>query len=124
MKNIYAAISIVAPSGQKIILGEKTLEIRSWKPDQLPLKNLAIIENHHYLTEDSAEEQGQFIALVDVESVHVWQPNEVEQACAQYWQAGYFAWVLKNIRPLKVPIKTIAKRKIYQIEVDPTQFIL
>lgn len=123
-KNQYQALSIVSPSGQRIARGEKVLEIRSWMPDVLPLKNLAIVENQHYLIEDGSEELGKWVALVDVVSVHPWQSYELEQACAQYWKEGYFAWVLTNIRPLKFPIDVCAKRKIYQIEVDPVQIIL
>jgi hypothetical protein len=41
----YQALSIVAPNGGRIAQGLKTLEIRSWQPEYLPLKNLVIVEN-------------------------------------------------------------------------------
>lgn len=66
------ALSIVAPSRQKIASGMKTLEIRSWCPDQLPIKNLLIVENDNFLMKDGGEELGKAIAWVDVESVHPW----------------------------------------------------
>lgn len=39
MKRKFSALSIVAPSGQRIAQGMKTLEVRSWQPEQLPLKD-------------------------------------------------------------------------------------
>lgn len=118
MKRKFSALSIVAPSGQRIAQGMKTLEVRSWQPEQLPLKDLLIVENKIFLNHDADEELGVAVALVDVESVHVWQPNEVEAACASYWAEGYFAWQLSNIRPIKDKIEVPAKRKIYLIEID------
>lgn len=118
MKRKFSALSIVAPSGQCIAQGMKTLEVRSWQPEQLPLKDLLIVENKFFLNHDADEELGVAVALVDVESVHVWQPNEVEAACASYWAEGYFAWQLSNIRPIKDKIEVPAKRKIYLIEID------
>jgi len=48
----YLALSIVAPHGNNIASGKKTLEIRSWQPSKLPLKDLLILENKKYLTEE------------------------------------------------------------------------
>lgn len=112
----YSALSIVAPNGQRIAKGQKVLEVRSWQPDQLPLKNLLIVENLNYLSQDREEEQGFAVALVDIESVHEWQPHEVSAACATTWQEGYYAWVISNIRPIEPAIKTIARRKIYMLD--------
>ncbi|OTG97185.1 RNA-binding protein [Acinetobacter sp. ANC 4654] len=118
MKRKFLALSIVAPSGQRIAQGMKTLEVRSWHPEQLPLKDLLLVENKNFLNHDADEEQGVAVALVDVESVHVWQRNEVEAACASYWAEGYFAWQLSNVRPIKNRVEVPAKRKIYLIEMD------
>ena len=118
MKRKFSALSIVAPNAMRIAQGMKTLEVRSWQPEQLPLKDILIVENKFFLNHDADEELGVAVALVDVESVHVWQPNEVEAACASYWAEGYFAWQLSNIRPIKDKIEVPAKRKIYLIEID------
>lgn len=56
--------------------------------------------------------------MVDIESVHVWQEDEVELACASGWSEGYFAWVISNVRPIEPPSNVAAKRKIYLIEID------
>ena len=44
------ALSIVAPNGANIAAGRKTLEIRSWRPPRLPLRDLLIVENRIFLT--------------------------------------------------------------------------
>lgn len=88
MKKLYQALSIVAPSGEYIVQGVKTLEIRSWRPEQLPLKNLLIVENTHYLNRHGDEEEGRAIAFVDIQSVHAWKNTEIESAKASYWEDG------------------------------------
>ena len=118
MKRKFSALSIVASNAMRIAQGMKTLEVRSWQPEQLPLKDLLIVENKTFLNHAGAEELGVAVALVDVESVHIWQPHEVEAACALYWAEGYFAWQLRNVRPMKNQVAVPAKRKIYFIEMD------
>ncbi len=118
MKTEFQALSIVAPSGSHIAQGLKILEVRSWLPEQLPLKNLVIVENQHYLKNDGDEELGHAVAIVDVVLAHPWREDEFEAACASYWAEGYFAWVLSNVRPLDPPVAVMAKRKIYTIEAD------
>jgi len=114
----YQALSIVAPNGGRIAQGLKTLEIRSWKPEYLPLKNLVIVENQSFLFADGEEEFGRAVALVDIESVHLWAKDEMSAACASSWVEGYFAWVISNVRPFEQPIETIAKRKLYRLELN------
>lgn len=114
----YLALSIVAPSGQHIVSGQKTLEIRSWQPDYLPLKNLIIVENQYYLTQENDEEQGLAIAIVDIESVHPWTQDEFVAAMASYWAEGYWAWQISNVRPIYPAIPALAKRKLYSLELN------
>lgn len=118
MRLKFQALSIVQPSGRFIVQGIKRLEIRSWQPELTPLKNLVIVEYSHYLNQDGDEEQGMAVAIVDIESIHARQENEVELACANTWSEGYFAWVITNVRPIEPPIPVLAKRKIYLIEID------
>lgn len=84
----YTALSVVAPSAERIVQGLKTLEIRSWQPQTIPLKNLVIVENQHFLRNEGEQEIGRALALVDIESIHVWQADEIEAACASYWAVG------------------------------------
>lgn len=41
----YRALSVVAPAGGWIREGRKTVEVRRWIPDVLPLLDLVIVEN-------------------------------------------------------------------------------
>ena len=82
----------------------------------LPLKDLMIVENQHFLLNDGDEDVGFAVALVDIESVHPWQSDEVDAACATYWAEGYLAWLISNICPVAQPLHTIAKPKLYRIE--------
>jgi hypothetical protein len=49
MKRKFSALSIVAPNAMRIAQGMKNLEVRSWQPEQLPLKDLLIVENKTFL---------------------------------------------------------------------------
>ena len=115
---IYPAISIVAPHGKNIALGLKTIEVRSWIPDQLPLKNVLLIENHRYLLEDGDEDFGQIVTMVDFDDVHEWREDELESACGSDWKAGYWAWTISNVRPIQSIEKVAAKRKIYTLSFE------
>ena len=42
--------------GRQISQGNKTLEIRFWRPEQWSLKDLIIVENKYYLTHEDDEE--------------------------------------------------------------------
>ena len=122
MKRQYHALSIVAPSATKIAQSLKTLEIRSWQPEQLPLKNLVIVENQRFLNNENDEDMGKIVAIVDIESVHAWRQDEFDAACATYWQAGYWAWVISNVRPIQNNKDVPAKRKIYRLELELESF--
>ena len=73
MKRKFSAPSIVAPNARRIAHGMKTLELRSWQPEQLPVKDLLIVENKNFLNHPEAEEQEGVLALIDVDSVHILQ---------------------------------------------------
>jgi len=116
------ALSIVSPHGQNIATGRKTIEVRAWRPSELPLRNLLIVENHSYLTEDKPIDPNGFaVALVDVIEVHEWSEGEVEAACSEAWQPGYWAWALSNVRPISPSCPVAAKRKLYDVAVDHLQ---
>ena len=60
----------------------------------------------------------QALSIVDIESVHLWTENELALAAASYWEDGYWAWVISNVRPIEKFVEVPAKRKIYSIDVD------
>jgi len=116
------ALSIVSPHGKNIATGRKTIEVRSWLPAELPLRDLLIVENHSYLTESSpTDPNGIAVALVDVTEVHEWSEGEVEAACSEGWQPGYWAWSLSNVRPVSLPFPVAAERKLYAVAASLSQ---
>ena len=116
-KQKFLALSVVAPSGHHIAIGKKTIEVRTWSPPTLPIKDLLIVENQHYLLNEGDEELGRAMVLVDIEAVHPWQEDEMVSACASYWAEGYFAWEISNVRVLP-NIAVLAKRKLYSLEIE------
>jgi len=116
------ALSIVSPHGSNIASGKKTLEVRSWRPESLPIRDLLIVENSHFLSADNpVDPDGRAVAIVDVEEIHEWQPSEVKAACSNGWEPGYLAWCLSNVRPItNTPtfnnVAVPAKRKLYEVE--------
>ncbi|MES2943147.1 MAG: ASCH domain-containing protein [Pseudomonadota bacterium] len=111
------ALSVVAPSGTNIESGKKTIEVRSWRPAIVPLRNLLIVENAVFLGPDQpCDPHGRAVALVDVEEVHAWLPAELEVACASGWLPGYWAWRLSNVRPVCWPADLTARLGIYELQ--------
>ncbi|GEM_PF-3754985 len=87
----YTALSVVAPNAGRIVQGQKTLEVRSWHPEALPLKDVVIVENQNFLLQDGAEESGLAVALVDIEAVHAWRVDEVEAAHGEWMKLKQLA---------------------------------
>ncbi len=70
------------------------LEIRRWKPEELPLRDLAIVENGRRLTRDEPfDPDGRVVAVVDVTGVRAWRPEDAE-AAQSTWEEGWLAWEL------------------------------
>lgn len=113
------ALSIVTPNGTNIATGRKTLEIRSWRPAHLPLRNLLVVENNIFLTEeDQIDPDGTAVAVVDIERVDAWQASELAAACASKWTPGLWAWRVTNVRPIADTFRIVARRKLYDVEVS------
>ena len=114
----HPALSVVAPAGDLIRSGEKTLEIRQWSPDAVPLRDLVIIQNKIRLSSDGLTDDpdGKAVAIVDVESVEEWKESEINEACASYWESGWKAWQLVNVRPLYLDDRYPARLRIYSID--------
>ena len=116
---VWTALSIVAPHGLNIARGRKTLEVRSWQPDQWPLNDLLIVENDRYLSADlPSDDQGRAVALVDVVAVRPWEPTDVQAALSACWQPGYWAWELSNVRPLDPTPHVQARLGLYTLSLS------
>lgn len=113
------ALQVVYPYGDLIAAGRKMLEIRSWRPDELPIENLPFVQSGRRLTEPGdTDPDGQAVALVTLRNVHPWEPDEIEPAGTQSYTPGYLAWELENIRPLLHRFRVFAARRIYELDLD------
>ncbi len=117
----FTALSVVAPAGDRICSGAKTLEVRTWAPDTLPLCDLLIVQNQHRLSSAGPTEDpdGIVIAMVDVVAVREWRSDEVGAACASCWEPGWLAWELHNVRPIISPAKVAARLRLYEVTISP-----
>lgn len=113
----YAALSVVAPAGDRIRSGLKTLEIRSWRPDALPLRDLLIVQNNVRLSREGITEDpgGKIVAMIDIESVEEWREEELAASCARKWEPGWLAWRITNVRPVDYPDEVPARLRIYHL---------
>lgn len=115
---VFQALSVVAPAGIKIREGRKRIEVRQWRPDVLPLRDLVIVENKIRLSSAGVSEDpnGRVVALVDVKAVTEWKEEELEAATARYWEPGWLAWHLTNVRPVRCAGAVPAKLRLYEVE--------
>lgn len=113
------ALSIVSPNGANIAAGRKTLEIRTWRPPQLPLRDLLIIENEIYLTDErDTDPAGIAVAVVDIAAVEAWRPWQLQEACARQWTPDMWAWQVTRVRPIRGRFPLPARRKLYEVEIS------
>lgn len=113
------ALSIVAPSGLRIANGLKTLEVRRWSPSLRPDEDLLIVENNRFLRADGEEDpDGRAVAIVRIASVRPFQHTDMVAACANYFEEGWLAWELTNIRQITYSKPVLAARGIYELSID------
>ena len=119
----YQALSILKPAVNLIVNGNKTSEIRSWLPSEMPLKNILLVQNDNYLKTEEDEEDGLGMAVVDFVKFSPWTESEALKTnpaltLGRTWKPGYFEWHIENIRKLNTPITCKAKKGIYIVEVS------
>lgn len=111
------ALSIVRPSGSRIASGEKILEVRRWHPDLDPSEDLLIVENGRFLHNDGDEDgDGIAVAIVRVKAVRPFIPADMQAACASYFEDGWLAWELADVRPVTRPVTIRAAQGIYEVD--------
>lgn len=111
------ALSIVRPSGSRIALGEKTLEVRRWRPNLAPFEDLLIVENDHFLYNDGDQDNnGVPVAIVKIRVVRPFIFSDMQSACASYFEDGWFAWELVVVRPVQSTQYVLAARGIYEVD--------
>jgi ASCH domain len=116
----HKCLSIVSPGGTLIAQGKKTLEVRSWIPNNLDYgEDLLIVENSIFLRNDGDTDlDGRAVALVKVKKFREYVAEDIPAACASRWDPGYCSWELYDVRSIKTDRKVIAARGIYEVEID------
>jgi hypothetical protein len=112
------ALSVVEMPGEAIASGRKTLEVRHWRPAELPLIDLVIVQNSRRLTAgDPIDPDGKVVAVVDVRRIREWREEDLDASCSSTWEPGWWAWELENVRRVVDGPIVPAKRGIYDIDV-------
>lgn len=111
------ALSIVRPGGRLIASGEKSLEVRRWKPNLKPSEDLLIVENNRFLyTEGDEDPDGIAVAIVRVKRIRPFTLDDMEAACANRFEDGWLAWELNEIRALTQNVPINAARRVYNVD--------
>jgi len=112
------ALSVVAPWGTRIAHGEKTLEIRSWRPGSVPIERLLIVENNRRLTHaGDIDPDGRAVAMVRIGDIHEWTREEADAACSTF-EPGWLAWTIEKVQPIAHPFPVVAARRIYELDIQ------
>ena len=112
------ALSVVKPWGTMIADEIKSLEIRGWAPEQLPMLSVALVQNNKRLTKNGDEDvDGEVVAVIDIVSCAPWVKEDCKfSGCDESeFEEGWLAWRLSNIRKLNNPVPATAKRKFYNL---------
>ncbi|WP_275094639.1 ASCH domain-containing protein [Pseudomonas faucium] len=108
---------MVRPSGSRIAAGEKTLEVRRWPADLTPSEDLLIVENGRFLHAEGEEDaDGIAVAIVRVKAVRPFVLADMQAACASYFEEGWLAWELSDVRPIESAMPVRAARGIYEVD--------
>lgn len=114
------ALSVVRPGGARIASGEKTLEVRRWAPGLGAAEDLLIVENGRFLRRDGEEDaDGTPVAIVRVRAVRAFVPADMAAACASFYEEGWLAWELCDLRPVRSGLRLPARRGIYEMDFRP-----
>ncbi|MFN1621141.1 ASCH domain-containing protein [Vibrio rotiferianus] len=117
------ALSVVKPWGTMIADEIKSLEIRGWAPEQLPMLRVALVQNNKRLTKNGDEDvDGEVVAVIDIVSCVPWVKEDCKfSGCDESeFEDGWLAWRLSNIRKLNNPVSATAKRKFYNLTGEET----
>ena len=86
-------------------------------PDLMPNDDLVIVENGIFLNVDGEEDRdGRIVAVVRVAGVRPFLQTDVKPACANYFEEGWLAWELADVRPASSSRMVRAARGIYELE--------
>lgn len=82
----------------------------------LPSEDLLIVENGRFLTkEGDQDENGVPVAIVKVTAVRPFTRSDMQAACASYFEEGWLAWELDDVRLVQSIGPIMAARGIYEL---------
>lgn len=75
------------------------------------------MENERFLHNDGDEnDNGIAVAIVRVKAVRPLILADMQAACASYFEDGWLAWELSDVRPVTHPVTIRAARGIYEVD--------
>ena len=112
MDQRLTALAVLSPAGKLIAQGRHRIELRSWQPEQLPLRDLLIVESQRQIAHaEQWDPDACGVALVDVLSVKPW-----------VGAPGMYAWELSNIRPICPKLGPLPARSgLYPVQLCATR---
>ena len=51
-------------------------------------------------------------------AVRPWLKSDMKDSCASYYEDGWLAWELSNIRQVDYPCNVPAKLRLYDLDID------
>ena len=83
----------------------------------VPSDDLLIVENSRFLRRDGDEDaDGVATAIVRVKAIRPFTSDDMQAACASYFETGWFAWELVDVKPVHSTMRVRAARGIYEVE--------
>jgi hypothetical protein len=75
------------------------------------------VENERFLhTDGDEDDEGIAVAIVRVKAVRPFILADMQAACASYFEDGWLAWELSDVRPITHPVTIRAERGIYEVD--------
>ncbi|WP_224372520.1 hypothetical protein [Pseudomonas putida] len=75
------------------------------------------MENERFLhTDGDEDDEGIAVAIVRIKAVRPFILADMQAACASYFEDGWLAWELSDVRPITHPVTIRAARGIYEVD--------
>ncbi len=75
------------------------------------------MENGRFLHAEGEEDaDGIAVAIVRVKAVRPFVLADMQAACASYFEEGWLAWELSDVRPIESAMPVRAARSIYEVD--------
>lgn len=120
----FRCLSIDQPYAYLIAMGDKTIEVRSWRTHHRgPLVIAATARKWSADLEDGSRITllgGLALCLVDLTDVRPFTREDIEAAYMHEddFEEGYYAWIFENARPIK-PFPIRGQQGLYRCTFEP-----